>query len=321
MDSLRLLYRDVDRTPYLFTLRSCAERLGLKLELIRFDMLSVATSGPTGQDWGELLLSGEVDVVGENYWGLQSYRAAGRPVLCVASNTSVWTEKLVVAPGIESLDDLRGKRFALRSPGPQALLPKVWLADMGLASSVEVATYPDQEVGRWGHWKKVADGECQACFVTNVYADRALAAGLKELSYPTYPFEGGNVTLTITETMAERRPAAVQALVDAAFDATATFKSDPCTVLAIMRAECVELLAENFGELDDPRLEWLYEVLRDELADSPLPTPEGISNARRIRLGSAPELEHYNPMIMWDLAFARRAIAKREAGGPAIAAR
>lgn len=311
MDSLRLLYRDVDRTPYLFTLKACAERLGLKLELIRFDMMSLASSGPTGLDWGELLMSGAVDVVGENYWGLQSYRAAGRPVLCLASNTSLWTEKLLVGPGIKSIDDLRGTRFALRSPGPQALLPKVWLADMGLASSVEVVTYPDQEVGRWQHWTKVASGECHACFLTNVYADRALAAGLTELPYRPYPFEGGNVTLTITEALAQRQPEAVQALVDAAFDATAAFKSDPETVLAIMRTQCARLLAENFGELDDERIRRLYEVLRDELSDSPLPTPEGIASARRIRLGTAPELEAYNPMIMWDLGYARRAIVRR----------
>ena len=317
MDSLRLLYRDVDRTPYLFTLRACAERVGLKLELIRFDMMSLASSGPTGQDWGELLLSGVVDVVGENYWGLQSYRATGRPVLCLASNTSLWTEKLLVGPGIKSIGDLRGTRFALRSPGPQALLPKVWLADMGLASSVEVVTYSDQEVGRWRHWAQVASGECQACFVTNVYADRALAAGLTELPYPPYPFEGGNVTLTVTEALAQRRPEAVQALVDSAFDATSAFKSDPEAVLAIMRAECAGLLAENFGELDDERLRWLYEVLRDELSDRPLPTPEGIASARRIRLGTAPELEAYNPMIMWDLGFARRAMARRAPGVPA----
>ncbi|MFT9480654.1 phosphate/phosphite/phosphonate ABC transporter substrate-binding protein [Streptomyces sp. 11-1-2] len=107
--------------------------------------------GPTGQDWGELLLAGEVDVIGENYWGLQSYRAIGQPLLCLASNTHTWNEKLLVAPGIESLDDLRAKRFALRSPGPQALLPKVWLADIGLAPSAEVHTYSDQEVGRWSH--------------------------------------------------------------------------------------------------------------------------------------------------------------------------
>jgi hypothetical protein len=316
MDSLRLLYRDVDRTPYLFTLKACAERLGLRLELIRFDM-SLAGSGPTGQDWGELLLSGAVDVIGENYWGLQSYRAAGQPVLCVASNTSLWTEKLLVAPGIKSIGDLRGTRFALRSPGPQALLPTVWLADMGLASSVEVVTYPDQEVGRWRHWIKVAGGECQACFVTNIYADQALAAGLEELPYPPYPFEGGNVTLTITEELARCQPEAVQALVDAAFDATDAFMSDPDTVLGIMRAECAGLLAVNFGELDDARLRWLYEVLRDELSDRPLPTPEGIASARRIRLGTAPELGRYNPMIMWDLGFARRAIARRARGVPA----
>jgi len=309
MDSLRLLYRDVDRTPYLFALRHCAKRLGLELEVLRYDMDRVS-AGPTGQEWGEMLLSGGVDVIGENYWGLQSYRAIGRPVLCVASVVNVWTEKLIVAPGIESLDDLRGKRFALRSVGPQALLPKRWLADIGLASSVEVVTYPERETGRWGHWKKVADGECQACFMTNIYADRALGAGLRELPYEPYPFDGGNVTLTTTEATARGKPDALQALVDATFDTTALFKTDPHAVLAIMRKECADLLTEHFGVLEEDRLEWLYGVLRDELADVPLPTPEGISNARRVRLGTAPELDAYNPMIMWELGFARRAMAR-----------
>jgi NMT1/THI5 like len=312
MDSLRLLYRDVDRTPYLFTLRHCAGRLGLDLDVVRYDMGRVS-AGPTGQEWGELLLSGEVDVIGENYWGLQSYRAAGRPVLCVASVVNVWTEKLMVAPEIGSLEDLRGKRFALRSVGPQALLPKRWLADIGLASSVEVVTYPERDTGRWGHWKKVADGECQACFMTNIYSGMALDAGLRDLPYEPYPFDGGNVTLTTTEATAAGKPDALQALVDATFDATAMFKTQPQAVLAIMREECAGLLAEHFGMLDDARLEWLYEVLRDELADIPVPTPEGISNARRIRLGTAPELDHYNPMVMWELGFARCAMAKRAA--------
>ncbi|ASQ91903.1 hypothetical protein [Streptomyces sp. 11-1-2] len=119
------------------------------------------------------------------------------------------------------------------------------------------------------------------------------------------------MTLTVTELLASTRPAVVQALVDATFDATETFRSQPSTVLDIMRTESAELLATNLGELDDNRLEDIYHVLASELADSPIPTPEGIGNARRIRLGTAPELDDYNPVIMWDLSFARRTLARR----------
>ena len=310
MPALRMTYRDVDRTPYLFTLRRCAEKRGLELDIVRYDM-SRLFAGPTGHDWGDLLLEGEVDVIAENYWGLQSYRAKGRPLLCIASTASTWLERLLVGPGIETLDDLRGTRFALRSPGPQALLPQLWASDIGLGSSVEFVTYPDQEVGRMGHWRKVVEGECQACFVTNLYAEEALAAGLRELPYDPYPFEGGTVTLTTTEKVANDQADAVQTLVDATFDATDMFKSDPEQVVDIMREECVDLLAEHFGEMNDARLIRLQAVLRDELAPTPVPTPEGISVARRIRLGTAPELEHYNPMIMWDLSFARHTMAQR----------
>lgn len=310
MPTLRMTYRDVDRTPYLFTLRRCAEKRGLDLDIVRYDMSRLA-AGPTGHDWGDLLLDDEVDVIAENYWGLQSYRAKGHPLLCIASTASTWLERLFVGPDIEKLDDLRGKRFALRSPGPQALLPQLWLSDVGLGSSVEFVTYPDQEVGRMGHWRKVVEGECQGCFVTNLYAEETLAAGLRELTYEPYPFEGGTVTLTTTEKAATEQADAMQTLVDATFSATDLFKFDPEQVVDIMREECIELLAEHFGELDDTRLTRLQAILRDELADIPVPTPEGISVARRIRLGTAPELEHYNPMIMWELSFARQAIARR----------
>ncbi|WP_432838509.1 ABC transporter substrate-binding protein [Dactylosporangium sp. CA-092794] len=312
MHTLSVTYRDVDRTPYLFTLRHCAARRGLGLRIVRYDM-SRLTAGPTGHDWGDLLLDGEIEVIAENYWGLQSYRARRLPLVCVASTASRWPEKLLAGPGVAAVDDLRGKRFALRSPGPQALLPQLWARDVGLGSSVEFVTYPDRQYGRMGHWRKVVEGECDACFVPNLYAGEALAAGLTEVPYKPYPFEGATVTLTTTEAVAERKRDAVQALVDAAFDATDLFRRDPGQVLGIMRSQCRELLAEHFGELDDAGLARLQAILRDELSELPVPTPEGVSIARRIRLGSAPELEHYNPMIMWDLSFARRAMDRRAA--------
>jgi ABC-type nitrate/sulfonate/bicarbonate transport system substrate-binding protein len=171
-----MLYRDVDRIPYLFAMRHCAQRYDLELEIVRAEV---------GGEWAERLERHDVQVIAENYWGLQSERARGLPFVTFGSAVTHWNEKLVADPSIQSVEDLRGKTLALRTPGPQELLPKLWLQDRGLAADVRTALYTDREVGRWGHWRKVADGTCQAFFITNLYAEAALAAGLRERGLET----------------------------------------------------------------------------------------------------------------------------------------
>ncbi|HLH22330.1 MAG TPA: ABC transporter substrate-binding protein [Chloroflexota bacterium] len=313
MSTLNVLYRDVDRMPYLLTLRQCAADRGLTLNLVR--------SSPAYPGWAERLEGGDVDVIAENYWGLQTYRARGSPFVTLASVVSRMTEMLVADASVRTVDDLRGKRLAVRGGGPQLFLPALWLTDQGLMGEVEQVVIPDEEVGRWGHWTKVADGTCQACFMAYLYADQALAAGLHEVPTEPYYFEGMNVTLTTTERLVEERRADLQALVDATFDATRVFKTDPATVLAIMRGECRELLAEHFDVSADAQIVRLYEILRDELADVPVPTLAGVRNALRIVRGEPagrPQRgsahyednvvpESFNPLLMWDLSFARAA--------------
>lgn len=300
MATLRALYRDPDRTPYLATLHHDARARGLDVELVRAPL--------HGGAWAERLESGDVDVITENYWGLQGNRALGAPFIAIAAVVDTWQEKLVVHPSIHTLDDLRGKKFAVRTPGPQALLPDLWLRDQGLAQDVQQVVYPEKETGRWGHWKHVLSGACHACFMSQLYADQPLSQGLVELAFPPYPFTGSNVTLTTTEAVIQARPSDVQALVSATFDATRTFKSDPDTVLRLMREETLPLLREDFDLPDDASVERLYQLLRDELADVPLPTGQGIANALRMRLPTEPHLAAFNPLLMWDLSFARQAL-------------
>ncbi len=313
MTTLNVLYRDVDRMPYLLTLRQCAARHGLELNYLR--------SGPQYPGWADRLERGDVDVIAENYWGLQTFRAKGLPFVTVASVVSRMTEMLVADASVQTVADLRGKKLAVRGGGPQLFLPALWLADHGLMQDVQQVVIPDEEVGRWGHWQRVADGTCQACFMAFLYADQALAAGLHEVPTEPYYFEGMNVTLTTTERFIEERRADVQALVNAAFDANRVFKTEPDTVLPLMRGECRELLAEHLDVSTDARVVRLYEILRDELADEPVPTPDGVRNALRIIRGEPagrPQrgTQHYeddvvpasfNPLLMWDLSFARAA--------------
>ncbi len=291
MESLRVLYRDFDRTPYLYTLRETARARGLDLELVKAEL---------GPRYPEFLLEGAVDVLAENYWGLQSLAAAGAPLVSVAAAVCHLNEQLFVHPSITSLDGLRGKRFALRSVGPSELIGRLWLQDRGL-HDVEPVPVAESEVGRWGQWKAVERGDCHGVFITNLYADQALGAGLKPVPIAPYGFLG-NVTLTSLQPVIEARREAFADLVTAAFEASRLFREDAAATLEVLSREPKTLLG-----LDDAGLRDLYRVLRDELSPNPVPTAEAISNTYRMRLVRSPELAGHNPLLAWDFGLARAA--------------
>ncbi len=259
-------------------------------------------------EWSERLQREEVDVITDNYWRLQVDRARGVPFVSIATASNVFPEKLFVHPSIKSLDDLRGKKLAIRAVGPQFLFPQMWLKDHGLDDDVEQVVSPESETGRWGHWKLVAAGECHACFITDLYTDAPTRAGLKVLPIERYPFADGYITLTTTEDIISRKRPELQALVSAAFAASRAFMSDRAAVVDVMREECLSGLREHFELADDKALAELYGKLREGMSDPPLPTAEGVINAYRLQLGSAPEMLDFNPLLMWDLSFAREAM-------------
>jgi len=296
MSELRLTYRDIDRAPYLYALKHVAEKYGLTLHLNRVDL-----RGP----YPEFLLDGKTDVLCENYWGLQSFRARGQRWISVATAVTNLNEVLFVHPSIAKIDDLRGKKFAIRMTGPSQLIPQLWLNDHGL-SDVEPVIYAEKDTGRWGSWKKIAGGTCHGGFITNFYQDEPRAAGLKELAIEPYGFIG-NVTLTTTEDMAKNRSGDVQSLVDAAFDATELFRKDPDAVLAIFKATG-ESLREQITEAE---LRQIFVILSGELSQYPIPSADGIHNTRRMTLFNSLDLKTYNTLAMWDLSFARTAMNRR----------
>jgi hypothetical protein len=297
MNTVRILYRDYDRAPYLYTLQACAKQRGLDVELTKAEL---------GGRFPEFLLEGATDFLAENYWQLQALRAKGPPLVSVATAVSNLNEKLFVHPSIGKLADLKGKRLAIRGVGPSQLIPGLWLKDHGLADDVAQVTVSEDEVGRWGQWKKVVTGECHGTFVTNFYQDEPRAAGLKEMAPEPYGFIG-NVTLTTLESVAASRHDDVQKLIDAAFAASRLFKHEPAAAMDICMGEPAKLL-----KLDGrPAMERVYGILRDELSEQPIPTPEGIANTRRMAVLRMPELKDFNPLVMWDLSFARTAAKDR----------
>jgi len=299
IESLKLLYRDVDRTPLLYAIKHAARERDVDLEIAL----------QPGPEYREFVLRGDADLLAENYYSLQTYRARGAPLVSLATSVTVLNEKLLVAPDVESLDDLRGRVFAIRGQGPQELINRLWLRDMGLHDALKTVVVSEDQAGRWGQWRKVVGGDAAATFVTNLYADEALAAGLKDLPFEPFGFIG-NMTLTTSSSILAEKRETVEQVVRGFFDAVRLFKSDRESTLDIMRGEPARLLS---GERDF-EVERMYEILRDELSDAPIPSPQGIVNTHRMMLGRAPELSPYNPLLGWDLTFAAAIVDEQLAG-------
>ena len=300
MGAIRLLWRDADRLPYLYTLRQAAAAYGTEL------VLEKAMS----REYGELLMDGAVDMLGENYWNQQLSKAKGAPLVSVAAAVNTINEQVFVRPGITSLGELAGKRIALRDMRPTNLIDPLWIEHRGLGSA-ELVFVPEAESGRWSPWKRVAEGDCDAAIVTNLFAAPAVAAGLHSLPMGRFGFLG-NVVLTTTRENLERMRADVENLVRGMFDAARTFKTDAAKVLGIMQTIPQELMQPpNITIETSEERERAYGHLRDELSETPIPTTEAISNFYEMALPHYPELTGYNPLQMWDLSIAARIIDER----------
>jgi hypothetical protein len=299
-----MLHRDVDRLPYLIGLRHSAQARGLEIDIVRHQQAGK-------EDWGENLRRGTVDVIAENSWALQRYRAKGVPFVTLASAAHVWQELLVARAGITTLADLRGKKLAARLTGPQASFPKVLFERTGLAGDVEIVTYAEKDTGRWGHWQKVADGTCDACFMLPSYIEPAYAAGLQDVSYPVFAFDGAHIVPTTTEAFVAGNRATIRTLVESMFDTNARIQAD-----AAWFRECASeargALLEHFNFDDEAAFERFCAYQRAEIAPLPIPTAQGIANAYDVACPQFPDVAGFNSLEMWDLSFAREILNSRQ---------
>jgi hypothetical protein len=299
-----MLHRDVDRLPYLIALRRSAHARGLEIEIRRHQQ-----SGT--EDWGENLRQGAVDVIAENSWALQRYRAKGVPFVSLASAAHEWKELLLARPGITTLADLRGKKLAARLTGPQASFPNVLFERTGLWGEVEIIVYSEKETGRWGHWKKVADGTCDACFMLPSYVAPAYAAGLHDVSYPAFAFDGAHIVPTTTEAFVAGNRATIHTLVESMFDTNARIHADYLW-FRDCASEAREALLEHFTFHDEASFVQFCNVQRAEIAPLPIPTAHGIANAHDVAVPQFPDVAGFNSLEMWDLSFAREILNSRQ---------
>lgn len=286
MGSIRLAYRDHDRTPVIYCIKAMAERhYGVQVEVLHIE---------PQREFEAALFDHACDVIIEHIEYLHTEAARGRKATLFCAPQIQRGLKLVVPQGFKSLDDLKGKAMAVRDLGRPHRIT-LWLRKVGLEKSVKTIIVPDQEVGRWQQWRKVVSGECAACFMAPIYLPAALAAGLK-----TFPSEEAEiVSLFAQACLAEfgrKNPALMRDYLKAVIHALA--------LLIYRRDEAMEIIAQepkSLMNLTNPgELRRQVDSIAELLRVKPYPTIEAILNTDEIAAQEyGPTVD--NPLTLWDL--------------------
>ena len=291
MATVRLAYRDHDRTPVIYCIKAMAERhYGVNVEVVHIH---------ERQAFEDALLNGRCDTIIEHVEYLYREAARGRKITFFCAPQIHRGLQLVVPRDFSSIDQLRGKRMVVRDLGrPFAIT--LWLRKMGLERDVETIIVADKEIGRWQQWRKVASGECAACFVAPIYLPPALAAGLK-----TFPVEEAEIVSNFAQaclsTFATENSALMKSYMKAVIHALA--------LLIYRREEAVEIGAGEpmhlMGVSDRAELRRQVDSIAEMLHVKPYPTAEAIVNSNEIaaqEYGTGVE----NPLTLWDLHYLKQ---------------
>jgi ABC-type nitrate/sulfonate/bicarbonate transport system substrate-binding protein len=292
---LRIIYRSNSHAP----LWVVAEKSGVWEK----NSLAVNTSPQLVREKAvEALRNGHVDLISGNHHNLYVRNAKGEDFVHLAQAGNNWTEnRLVVAHGIRSVIDLKGKKVAVDKLTSHAGL-NIWLflrqegldADRGDVDLVELHG-PAEE-----RWKRVLSGEFAGTFVTLPHDTRAERAGAHVIRVRAMPMIRG-VTLTTTMSFVKNHEAKIRLLIRGFVDAIHFFIT--------RKQETLEILKEHASPIlhlqSDEEVETLYEEWSHSLERKPYPAIEAIANVFRLAMRRNPELASFNPLALWDSHYVR----------------
>lgn len=251
----------------------------------------------------ESLKNGHVDLISGNHHNLYVRNAKnGEDFVHLAQATNNWTEnKLVVTPGIRSVQDLKGKKIVADKLTSHAGL-NIWLflkqegldLDRGDIEIVELRGSSEER------WRKVVSGEFAGTFVTIPHDTRAAAAGAHVITVRAIPMIRG-VTLTTTMRFVTSHQEEIQLLTRGFVDAIHFFIT--------RREETLEILKEHATPIlklqSEAEVNTLYDEWAQSLEHKPYPAPAAIANVFQLALRRNPEITGYNPLALWDTHFVR----------------
>ena len=264
MRTVRLAYRDHDRTPVIYCIKAMAER--------HYDVNVEDSAHRRRAAFEAALFDNRCDAIIEHVEYLHAVPGRGKPITLFCAPQIHRGLQLVVPQAFSSVDELRGKTLAVRDLGrPFAIT--LWLRKMGLESDVKTVIVEDKDVGRWQQWRKVVSGECAACFVAPIYLPDALAAGLKIFPVPEVEIVS-YLRPSLSIPFRSENPALMKDYLKAIVHALA--------LLVYRRDEAMEIIAQEPMRLmeitDIAEMRRQVDSIAEMLQVKPYPTIEAIIN-------------------------------------------
>jgi hypothetical protein len=286
METVRLAYRDDDRTPVIYCIREMAlKHYGIDVEVLRI------------KDYGgfeSAIFDGSADILIDHVEFLYAEATKGRRITFFCAPKIVRGLELVVPQHVATPEEFAGKTMAVRDSGrPHAV--SLWLRMMELENKVEVLIVPDGQVGRWKQWKKVISGECIGCFVDPLYLSDALQAGLRVLKVPDLQVVG-HYAQACTSEFARKNSTRLLNYVKAVVHALCLVKHDKQAAMRIVAGEPMRRM--KVEKIED--MENYFDSIVAKLQLKPYPTPEAIANTYEIAIKEY-GAQGINPMSLWDL--------------------
>lgn len=287
MQSVTLAYRDDDRTPVIFAIREMAKRhYDLEVRIVRIK---------DGEKYEAALFDGSADVIIEHLDYLYDEASKGKRITFFCAPSKGGGLDLVVPQPIQSVEEFKGKKMAVRSHGqPHAVT--LWLRMLGLEREVETVIVHDKDVGRWGQWKKVVSGDCIAAFVSPLYLPDALNAELKVLPVPDIPIVGHFAQACLAQ-FARTNDGLMSNYVKSVLHALVWLTFRPDEAFAALAVE----LQTTMELSDQAELRRRFDSVVSGLKIRPYPTPRAIANTYEIATIEYPSAKGLNPLALWDL--------------------
>ena len=287
MHSLTLAYRDDDRTPVVFAIRELAKRhYDLEVRIVRIK---------DGAEYEAALSNGAADMIIEHLEYLYEEAKKGKRITFFCAPSKGGGLDLVVPQYVQSVDEFRGKKMAVRAHGqPHAVT--LWLRMLGLERDVETVIVHDKDVGRWGQWKKIVSGECVAAFMSPLYLPDALNAGLQVLPVADIPIVGHFAQACLAE-FSRNNAEAMRAYVKSVLHALVWLTLRPDEAFAALAAELKPAMELS----DQAELRRRFDSIVSGLKIRPYPTPQAIANTYEIATIEFPQAAGLNPLSLWDL--------------------
>jgi len=293
MRTVGLAYRDNDRMPVIAIIQEMARR--------HYDIdVRVIQIVPT-KEYEDALFVDQADLIVEHLEYYFGQRTGERPVTMFAAPIVEAELALVVRPEVQSAEDLVGGTFAVRTHGRfHTVLMRI--RAMGLEGRVQHVMTPDDDVGRWGQWRRVVSGECVAAFVSPLYLPAALEAGLKVL--PTQPLPQVELYAHLCLTsFAQANDQLMTDYMKALVHAGALMRCQREASLAIANGEARRLITEERGLPPSDEAEWQrwFDHIIKRVQIKPYPTLQAIANSYEAAVAEYPEVAGRNPLAPWDL--------------------